>query len=296
MPLYHHPRPPTALLSSFLPNSLPVLNAALSPSTLIYASFPPRDDGLATSPSDLPWVIIASLGTDQLRPVCSLEASAHQLSDTEVQDGLAILLSCIDIYCRDFAPPIGERPTLRVGAVNRIWYDGFVKLYPCLDGINFVYLAPPLPADLKDSVRDADDALPERMEFGPVREQDIPEVVRTSGVPHSPAYLSSRLGHSSAVFDQQQLVAHCFSHRDGSVGTLHVAPSHRRLGLARFLVRARALQEPGLGALAYVNERNAASRALMRKIGWTEGWQCCWFGVNRACIEAQQPGESVGGL
>lgn len=74
------------------------------------------------------------------------------------------------------------------------------------------------------------------------------------------------------------MIAHCFSHRDGSLGTLFVHPTHRRRGLGRLVALLRA-EASGERILAHVSDGNVESRALMRGLGWEPRWVCGWVRV-----------------
>lgn len=107
------------------------------------------------------------------------------------------------------------------------------------------------------------------------------QVLSTSEVAHPPAYLLSRLPSSTALFTTTtppRLVAHCFSHRDGSLGTLFVAPAHRRRGLGTLVALLRA-EASGGRMLAHVRDANDESRALMRGLGWEGRWVVGWVRV-----------------
>ncbi|GAA5960230.1 hypothetical protein JCM3765_002511 [Sporobolomyces pararoseus] len=133
-------------------------------------------------------------------------------------------------------------------------------------------------------------SIPEGFEFRDAREEDIPVILSTSEVPHLPSYLSTRLSHTSCLFSlrpppssssssptsssSSELVAHVTTHRDGSLGTLYVNPSYRRLGLARLVLRHRLSKmrqetEEKVG-YCYVHRENEASRAVMKSLGWRE--------------------------
>ncbi|GAA5975336.1 hypothetical protein JCM5350_006439 [Sporobolomyces pararoseus] len=145
-------------------------------------------------------------------------------------------------------------------------------------------------AETAVAAAEEDLSIPEGFEFRDAREEDIPVILSTSEVPHLPSYLSTRLSHTSCLFSLRSpspssssspsspssavLVGHVTTHRDGSLGTLYVNPSYRRLGLARLVLRHRLSKmrqetEEKVG-YCYVHRENEASRAVMESIGWRE--------------------------
>lgn len=124
------------------------------------------------------------------------------------------------------------------------------------------------------------------------------QILSTSEVAHPPSYLLNRLPFSTALFlstpssplAEPLLIASCFTHRDGCLGTLHVSPSHRRQGLARIIIEAREkrLQEQGgegVRGFAHVALPNEESRGLMRAMRWEENWGVAWVRCERSVWE-----------
>lgn len=114
------------------------------------------------------------------------------------------------------------------------------------------------------------------------------QILSTSEVAHSPAYITSILSSSSAIYDPASAapIAHCFIHLDGSLGTLFVHPAHRRRGLALAVVRDRLRREYEQGedgtrrlAFACVGEQNERGRAFMRSMGWAPQQLVTWIGL-----------------
>ncbi|ORY26522.1 hypothetical protein BCR39DRAFT_541117 [Naematelia encephala] len=76
-------------------------------------------------------------------------------------------------------------------------------------------------------------------------------------------------------------VAWIMTHTYGDMGALFTLPSHRRKGLAKWLVveRLQAMRQDGRQPIGWVvvKKGNLASEALWRGMGWQEGWECVWM-------------------
>ena len=145
------------------------------------------------------------------------------------------------------------------------------------------------------------------------------QILSTSEVPHPPAYLETRLPYTTVLRSSSptpssrehaaptdkhpppprdgKILAHCTTHRDGSIGTLHVSPSARRRGYGSFVFLARATRmrdvdvhnggakRSGSGSgsgyvFAYVHKENESSNALMRRCGMDKsGYEVWWARV-----------------
>lgn len=115
------------------------------------------------------------------------------------------------------------------------------------------------------------------------------KIMNTLEVPHTSSYLRSRLPHSTVLLlkiddDKPQLIGHCFTHLDGSIGTLYIHPSHRQQGYAKLVMEERMRREAnGSGPLrrsySCVGRYNLESTAVMKKLGWEESWDCAWVGI-----------------
>ena len=134
------------------------------------------------------------------------------------------------------------------------------------------------------------------MLFRSLLPDNLLQILSTSSVAHSPTYISSRLSHSSAVIDSttSTIVAHCFTHRDGSIGTVHVNATHRRLGLARAIMDDRVRRE-STQSFSYVSSGNAESKALMKSMRWDKAWRVAWMAWRRSDLETRDGG-AHGGL
>lgn len=144
------------------------------------------------------------------------------------------------------------------------------------------------------------------------------QILSTSDVPHPPSYIQQRLPHTTLFFrpsppsppstipasppspsstQPPELVGHCITHRDGSIGTVYVSPSVRRLGLGglllkeqmRAMARVSTSTEVSEGetategerrlAYCYVSPGNEKSRALMRSVGMEMTEECVSWAV-----------------
>lgn len=130
-------------------------------------------------------------------------------------------------------------------------------------------------------------------------------------MPHPPSYLETRLAHTTVFrsppaqtptnaatsasdprtalsdpdipngFPPDTILAHCTTHRDGSIGTLHVSPLARRRGLGTLVYLARShtmLDSEGAEyVFSYVHKENESSNALMRSVGMDKsGYEVWW--------------------
>ncbi|GAA5877172.1 hypothetical protein JCM1840_005677 [Sporobolomyces johnsonii] len=277
--LHPHPSPSLllALLGLQLPYSLPLYSTLLTPGTptLVCASFPPGD---LPSPNDNhePWLVLADLG-NQIRFFCSFEAK--QPLD---QNDQAVAEMLVARAFREYLTVHrGERTVIRIGAIPDLWVPAVEREFNCkVLSPSQIWSTPPVASSSRALPEPP--VLPEGMHFGPAREEHIPEILSTSEVPHPPSYLSTRLPYTSALFSspataapsssRELLIAHCITHRDGSIGTVHVHPSYRRHGLGKLLLRDRiaAMHREGEGeayCYCYVSRSNKRSQALMRSVG-----------------------------
>ncbi|ORY70793.1 hypothetical protein BCR35DRAFT_307866, partial [Leucosporidium creatinivorum] len=287
--LHHWPPSSLPLLASHLaphlPVSLPSYNTVLlpNPTVTFHATFPPN----ASTPEV--WVLLADFG-NQVRPFCSVESGDEDGGKQE--EGEKLLLSALGEWFR--ALPAERDGPISIGAVHERWIPVMRRrLNPTHVGEYRTHLAPEGKAE-REARR-----LPEGVSVGEARPEDIDEILSTSEVAHPPSYLLSRLPFSTALFlatpssssspsaEEPLLIASCFTHRDGCLGTLHVSSSHRRQGLARIIIEAREkrLQEQGgegVRGFAHVALRNEESRGLMRAMGWEENWGVAWVRCERS--------------
>lgn len=116
MSLHQHLQlsPILSLLEQHLPNSLPTYNCLLCEDVpRVFASFAA---GEVTPPT--PWVVLAELGTTQLRMFCSLESSSSS-SEEELGTARALVVACVRDYQRvaaegqdgELPPLLGPRST-----------------------------------------------------------------------------------------------------------------------------------------------------------------------------------------
>ncbi|GAA6029147.1 hypothetical protein JCM8097_001622 [Rhodosporidiobolus ruineniae] len=314
--LHHHPNlaPLVRLLAPHLPHALPLYSTLQTEgvATPVYASFACGEE------AGPPFLILADMG-NQLRFFCSAETSVD-LSAAEKAEAEELVVSSLRWYLREH--PRG-RPDIRIGAIPDIWTDAvagaFTKpFYPS----NIHYQ--PLPSISTVEAGEGSPALafPDDVSVLPAEERHIEQILSTSDVPHPPSYILSRLPHTTTLFatpsadptlphfssssstttrvasspptsPSPALIAHCITHRDGSIGTVFVAPSFRRVGLGAALLKQRmremasasassagedeAGEEEQRFAYCYVSPANEKSRALMRRIGmrmteWCVSW------------------------
>ncbi|GAA5922112.1 hypothetical protein JCM3775_003495 [Rhodotorula graminis] len=309
---------PAPLLDLVRPNlldALPLYSTLQTPglATPLYASFPSFDpDGkpqlVDAAQPDL-WLALVDLG-NQLRFFCSYEAHDHLTGD-QVAQGESLVVGALTRYLsehrndRDRAAHTG----ISIGAIPDTWTSCIARAFSQPFSASRIHY---LPLDEVPSTSGGA-VLPGGIVCTEGREEDIEEILSTSEVPHPPAYLSTRLAHTSvlrqllsppspspspapsssssspdAAEPPSRILAHCTTHRDGSIGTLHVAPSARQRGLGQLvlLARARAMASPSSSSstsaakadepppplrdapvFCYVHRENEASNALMRRAG-----------------------------
>ncbi|GAA6003984.1 hypothetical protein JCM10207_006498 [Rhodosporidiobolus poonsookiae] len=292
--LHPHPAPLVPLLVPHLPSALPLYSTLLTPGvdTPVWASFPPSDDGSAAPPpGDEPWFVLADMG-NQLRFYCSAETSTSEEERARAEE---LILRSFRWYLTHHA---NGRPDIRIGAIPAVWTAAIARgfsapFYP--SHIHYQRLPPASSAPHDSS---SATFFPEGITGGETLETHIEQILSTSDVPHPPSYLLTRLPHTTSLFSpsssspaepKSELVAHCITHRDGSIGTVHVSPAFRQQGLGTLLLRERmramaASPSPleGVGeaprfAHCYVSPGNEKSRALMRRVGMdSTAWCVSW--------------------
>jgi GNAT superfamily N-acetyltransferase len=112
----------------------------------------------------------------------------------------------------------------------------------------------------------------------------------TSKIPRAPTYLLSRLPSSSvltlsptASLPDPPPLAWILTGAHGSLSTLYVLPSHRRLGLAKHVVahRMRAMSRHGdkLRPWCCVEDGggNVASEGVWKSLGWEKRERGCYW-------------------
>ncbi|GAA5894530.1 hypothetical protein JCM6882_004843 [Rhodosporidiobolus microsporus] len=330
LPLHRHASsiPLLRLLRPHLPHALPLYSTLHTPGDDVpaWASFATSatEDQAAFS---RPWFVLADLG-NQLRFFCSAETDANLTEDAKAEAEELIAKSFrwyLTAHARGRTViRIGAIPDLFTSAIERAFSKPF---YP--SNIHYQLLPPP-PTD--PSPLSAATTFPEGISVVEAEEGHIEQILSTSDVPHPPSYLLTRLAHTTALIHSPssspsrssssspsdpsvplpasspaslELVAHCTTHRDGSIGTVHVSPSFRQKGLGTLLVRARmeamALdpcpssdveKREGEGqsleryAFCYVSPQNEKSQALMRRLGMkrTE-WAVSWAVVELPLVD-----------
>ncbi|KPV73590.1 uncharacterized protein RHOBADRAFT_54794 [Rhodotorula graminis WP1] len=273
---------PAPLLDLVRPNlldALPLYSTLQTPglATPLYASFPSFDpDGkpqlVDAAQPDL-WLALVDLG-NQLRFFCSYEAHDHLTGD-QVAQGESLVVGALT----------SAHTGISIGAIPDTWTSCIARAFSQPFSASRIHY---LPLDEVPSTSGGA-VLPGGIVCTEGREEDIEEILSTSEVPHPPAYLSTRLAHTpDAAEPPSRILAHCTTHRDGSIGTLHVAPSARQRGLGQLvlLARARAMASPSSSSstsaakadepppplrdapvFCYVHRENEASNALMRRAG-----------------------------
>jgi ribosomal protein S18 acetylase RimI-like enzyme len=235
-----------ALLHPYLPHSLTILGALSQQSPqkiLIWTSF----QSFPTSTGELPFAIfLCTPSNSQCRFFTSLEcaptASTQQdeaFVTAAVQEGLALAKAEL---LREHSESSLARG-LMVGSVHEKWV-------PCLSPLSR-YANSCVKFLCNTGTTAASETgltLPEGTILAKLEEADLAQVVAASHIPRTHEYLRSRLADSAGVRIPSslsgeengvtQLAAWAFIHVDGSIGTLHVEPAFRRMGLARVVVRA----------------------------------------------------------
>ncbi|GAA5974953.1 hypothetical protein JCM11641_006776 [Rhodosporidiobolus odoratus] len=315
---HQHLAPLIHLLQPHLINALPLYSTLLPPGTdaPVWASFPPPEMGKQVTPPSLekPFVILADLG-NQLRFFCSYETEQN-LSQGEDKDAEELLVGSLRWYLRNHSQ---GRNDIRIGAIPDMWTDAIARsfstpFYPC----NIHYQLLPGSTDSESNDPSASPTVPLREGIVAVSAEEghTDQVLSTSDVPHLASYILTRLPYTSAFIQSPsvpfpssaaytssnsspplssqtkppELIAHCITHRDGSLGTVFVNSSLRSLGIGAQLLQHRmremaASPLPVAGdvrgapryAYCYVSPGNEKSKGLMRKVGMeVTGWCVSW--------------------
>ncbi|BGP57114.1 hypothetical protein JCM8202v2_004754 [Rhodotorula sphaerocarpa] len=318
--------PLAALLAAFLPLSLPLYATLAAPGlpTPVYASFPPGSVPEKDAADDEPFLILADLG-NQLRFFCSAEWPLKQPGDEHYRQKAERLVGAgLEQYLRDHA-------RISVGAIPDIWRpivrDTF-GVEPFSNSEIHYRTLTDLPAALPNGSTKGASLLPGGVLTTAGRPEDISEILSTSEVPHPPAYIETRLDHTTVLRSTPQssdaaespppasspppdqtgnspaapppgsILAHCTTHRDGSIGTLHVSPLARRRGLGTqvYLARAHAMRDRD-GAeyvFSYVHRENGESNALMRRVGMRKSAYEVWWARVKLPLAAAAGSSSSG--
>lgn len=284
-----------SLLRSHLPQSLPVYNSVLDePFHPVFISFSPdrlEVDGTIKGTTPLAsWLAIVHFVTQgQIRLYHSFEkgaAAAHLSTPSDIHAAESLLLKSV----RDFAKLEGVT-SVKLGAINVLWksaiarefqpseFDGRHVVWICADGEG-------RPLALSSSSPTSLPVTPPGFVVTHVDSEQVSIILSTSLAPHSPTYLLTRLPHSTALFTPAgEAVAYCFTHLDGSIGTLAVAPPFRRRGYGKLVMQIRQTQEGNTRpTFSYVGETNEGSQAVMRSLGRTKKWSVFWVTVNIAGV------------
>ncbi|GAA5867744.1 hypothetical protein JCM8547_005220 [Rhodosporidiobolus lusitaniae] len=314
-PLFPHSNLPPliALLAPHLPHTLPVYSILQTPGfdVPVYASFSPEQAGDLDETK--PFFILADLGS-QLRSFCSYETKTA-LTDEEKIAAEDLIVGAFKWYLREHR---NGRDVVRIGAIPDIWTGAIARsfskpFYPS----NIHYQPLSSSSAASSDATSPDFEVPEGLIAGLVEERHIEQILSTSDVPHPPSYILTRLLHNSALFStpsssttlsstpssdpgssssssppaSPELIGHCITHRDGSIGTLFVSPSHRQHGLGSLILRHRmsAMALPSYPAVnvegaerfafCYVSPKNEGSRKLMKNIGMKETEWCVSWAV-----------------
>ncbi|BGP42251.1 hypothetical protein JCM10450v2_006343 [Rhodotorula kratochvilovae] len=320
--LFVHPdsAPLAALLKPHLLHSLPLYSTLQTPGypTPVYATFPafdaagqPRFDD-AERGDDALWLVLADLG-NQIRFFCSYE-TRNDLTDDQRRRGEELVVGALRGYLEDHR---NGRDRISIGAIPDLWTPCIARAFSqpfSASRIHYLPLDRILAASINGTTKGGE-LLPGAVVVTEGREEDVEEILSTSEVPHPPSYLATRLAHTtvlrqvspslpspsssspspSSPTPASTILAHCTTHRDGSIGTLHVARSSRQrgLGLLALLARARAMREDDdaerdAPVFCYVHKENAASNALMRRAGMqVSAWEVWWCRV-RLPLEAEE--------
>ncbi|GAA5867855.1 hypothetical protein JCM3774_005885 [Rhodotorula dairenensis] len=324
------------LVEPFLPISLPLYSSLLTPGVplAVYATFE-----LGAVPRDDPWLLIADLG-NQLRFFCPVEAEPHPTPE-RLKHAQQVVGTGLELYLRDHsrgrdrisigAIPDIWRTTVRDTfgtepfSASEIHYRTLHDLPPVVDD----GMIETLPGG-------------ETVVTTVGRPEDVAEILATSEVPHPPSYLETRLPYTTVIRaspspsstptrtparlgtpqspaldgssrpasscsasvspPRDRILAHCTTHRDGSIGTLHVSPSARRCGFGArvFLARARDMHRirDGSGSrseyvFAYVHRENESSNALMKSCAMDKSAYEVWWARVKLPLPRADDGEAA---
>lgn len=328
--LYDHSASPLSplvdLVKPFLPLSLPLYSTLLTPGVPlhVYATF---QSGQADQGLEEPWLIIADLG-NQLRFFCSVEGEREPLPE-RLQQAQALVGNGLRQYLVEHSR---GRDRISIGAIPDIWRsvvrDTFGTDPFSASEIHYRRLQdlPTLPTN--GAIDGGSTSSGDEFVTTEGWLEDVAEILSTSEVPHPPAYLETRLPYTTVLRSSTsapsspdgatspplsdksaalpaprggKILAHCTTHRDGSIGTLHVSPSARRRGYGSlvFLARATRMRDVdvhiGGGAegsgyvYAYVHRENESSNALMRRCGMDKSEYEVWWARVKLPLSSSLP-------
>ncbi|GAA5954922.1 hypothetical protein JCM8115_005570 [Rhodotorula mucilaginosa] len=327
--LYDHAASPLSplvdLVKPFLPLPLPLYSTLLTPGVplAVYATFKPGQVAV----EEEPWLIIADLG-NQLRFFCSVEGEREPLPE-RLQQAQALVGNGLRQYLVEHSR---GRDRISIGAIPDIWRsvvrDTFGTDPFSASEIHYRRLQdlPTLPTN--GAIDGGSTSSGDEFVTTEGRLEDVAEILSTSEVPHPPAYLETRLPYTTVLrscpsnpsspdgatsppsSDKSpalpaprggKILAHCTTHRDGSIGTLHVSPSARRRGYGSlvFLARATRMRDIdvhiGGGAegsgyvFSYVHRENESSNALMRRCGMDKSEYEVWWARVKLPLSSSLP-------
>ncbi|GAA6000570.1 uncharacterized protein JCM10292_000490 [Rhodotorula paludigena] len=300
-----------ALVRSHLVNALPLYSTLRTPGYPVhvwatFAAFDAAGQPVLGTEDDGLWLVLADLG-NQLRFFCSY-ASHDKLSAEQRARGEELVVGALRRYLLEHH---NGRDRISIGAVPDIWTSCISRnLGECFSASTIHWiLLDKLPPVAANGATVGASVLPGGVVVTEGREEDITEILSTSEVPHPPAYLATRLPYTTVLRQPSAtpsassagplastpptVLAHCTTHRDGSVGTLHVSPAHRQrsLGSQVLLARLHAMastrpcheddgdRNPGAGGygFCYVHKENEPSRRLMQRVGMSEQEGEVWW-------------------
>ncbi|GAA5857370.1 hypothetical protein JCM5353_001248 [Sporobolomyces roseus] len=296
-------QPIIGLLTPHLPYSLSTLQPLTTPGSplTLYSTLDPTSTAAS---DDDGWIVLVDLG-NQLRFYHSFEKRILGEPNDGAGTGQKKELiekgeELVERVIRDFLTNHQEgREVMKIGSISDVWSKAIERA----TGIPAegetrppryrIWFDPSIrdttgrPSPEKGDVEVDRTAAPEGMEFREAKEEDIAIFLSTSEVAHSPSYLSSRLPYTSVLISSSSrtIISHATTHRDGSLGTLFVSPSHRRKGLAKLVSQHRlseqARESDGRGGRghSHVRRDNESSRACMRSLGWEESTWSVWWGI-----------------
>ncbi|GAA5939493.1 GNAT family N-acetyltransferase [Sporobolomyces koalae] len=306
MPVLHPVSEPADLLPLLrlhLPTSLPVYSALQTPGKpqKVMTTLQLGDGDRDRPESAGPWVIVVDSG-NQFRFYCHVQGATEEV----VREADVLLEAVVKEIMRNASRE--GREVVRLGAIPDQYTQVVERVtgVPCISASR-IWCDPAYSSgqEIPQPSTGTTIIAAESFEFRDAREEDIPTILSTSEVPHLPSYLSTRLADTTCLFTVSQpaspgvLVAHVTTHRDGSLGTLHVDPRYRRRNLARLVLqhrlsKMRSTTHEKVG-YCYVHRENEASRAVMKSLGWVESEENVWWDiVNLTAWEARQREDPAG--
>jgi hypothetical protein len=239
------------------------------------------------------WQASSGGGQSPSRLFCSLESSDRSPSANEESFVTSFLRECSDACYTILEETVGSfalRSPLMLGSIHEKWIPCLQPLAMRVNPCRKFLLPPALASRFVEHDRRA---LSAEYSVGPLKDEDLDVVIANSHIPRKRDYLMSRAHQSVCIRTQNddQAIAWCIVHVDGSIGTMHVIDDFKRRGLGteimKQIVELKLQQESASGSehqnytqgwnWVDVELSNAEGMPFYRKLPhWEEAWEASW--------------------